>query len=873
MRKIVFCFVMFYATVSVTLGQSRTYFVSSDGNDSNSGLSLKTSWKSIEKVNRMTFQPGDAILFRSGDIWKGQLRPLGSGSEGKPIIIDRYGEGSLPVISMGDAKGAVVKLVNQDWWKVQNLEVTSGAPPKLEYGRQGIVALVEGRDKHIGHIEISNCYIHDIWGQLGGDSLYTGYNSSAIFVGRAMGRNSGGSADDILVLNNRIERVDRCGIIIIGGTYNVVVRGNSMENLGGDGIFVQGCIRGLIEYNVAKRTCMHSGDPDLVIKSNSYNPHTAAMWIQNCIETVMQFNEVYDTGRQKGNGDGNAYDFDFECKDCIVQYNYSRNNHGFLLIMYRTFGNIARYNISENDQTHLIQMQGAIADRNLIYNNVFYVDYGTIDLDFYMGGREIDDQAKSQLGAYLRNNIFYATGQGRFRTAYTYGSATERQYMDKVKLPHPEQGTMFYHNWYFGPWLNGLPDDPEKMEGDPMFVAPGTGGIGLKTLIGYKLRPESPAINKGMLLAGSGIRDFFGNPLNDGAPDFGAFEQMGSGATADTTIINKLNRYEKAVSLFAWTKRKFPDMVAIPSEGGNVSVSLNMSLQGSLATATRLDTVNNYFPESLISWTGADWKTDPKSGAFTKKNNNTVTFKITPVKKDASLPILQATMKDGVQKEDWNIPVYISHKIDLGNLPGATADGNMSKWKAIPSLMVNTSAQVFQMREKWQGIQDGSCSMKAALSGDNLLLAIEVIDKEILFDAQLPVQNDAVEIYFDPRLPVVPGARNIGPSIGQIVLVPQEKDGALEKAFWLQRRNSVQLPAEAKTFYRHTPEGYTMEVMVPLSLLGIKSAPLKGESINLEVVLNNRIGSGKDAYIIRMGGAGNSNLASNSKAFSRFTVK
>lgn len=347
-----------------------------------------------------------------------------------------------------------------------------------------------------------------------------------------MGRGgaTGGRADDVLLVNNRIERVDRCGIIIWRGHDNITVRGNLMENLGGDGIMVNGCWRGVVERNVVKRTCMRSGDPDLVIVGRPYNPHTAAIWLQNCAGTVMQFNEVYDTGRQKGNGDGNAFDFDFSCTNCLAQYNYSRNNHGFLLIMNRAVGNIARYNISENDQTHLIQMHGTIAEGNLLYNNVFYVDYGTIDIDYYMGmQQEISDPEKARLGANFRNNIFYATGQGRFRTVYTYGSALERKYLDAVKLPPPAPGTLFERNWYFGPWLNGLPDDPERREGDPMFLAPGSGGVGLATLAGYKLRPDSPCLHAGMPIQDNGQRDFYGNPLPNGPVSFGVFEEPDSG--------------------------------------------------------------------------------------------------------------------------------------------------------------------------------------------------------------------------------------------------------------------------------------------------------------------------------------------------------
>ncbi len=509
--------------ISGTYGQSKTYYVSPGGNDSHTGLSQKNAWKTIEKVNLHSFQPGDAILFRSDGIWKGQLKPRGSGISGKPITIGSYGEGSKPVIDLGAASGAAVRLVNQEWWNIQDLEITSGAQPLINCGRQGIVALAEGAGNYVRHITVRNCYIHDIWGQLGGEGNYTGYNSAAIYMGNPMDMNvDGGMADDILVENNRIERVDKCGIIVWKGRNKIVIRKNFIENTGGDGIMVCGGYRALVEGNVAKRTCMRSGDPNLP-GGKDFWPHTAAIWLIDCVESVMQFNEVYDTGRQAGNGDGEAYDFDFNCKKCILQYNYSRNNHGFLLIMNKTFENIARYNISENDQTHLIQMQCDTTERNLIHNNVFYVDYGTIDIDYYFG--EKGEKDKSRIGANFRNNIFYATGQGRFRTVYTHGSALERQYNDSVKLL-PAPGTLFLHNCYFGPWMNGLPHDPEKLEADPLFVAPGSGGEGLSTLTGYKLRPGSPCINAGKPVKDQGNRDFYGNPLNDHASDIGAYERM-----------------------------------------------------------------------------------------------------------------------------------------------------------------------------------------------------------------------------------------------------------------------------------------------------------------------------------------------------------
>lgn len=142
---------------------------------------------------------------------------------------------------------------------------------------------------------------------------------------------------------------------------------------------------------------------------------------------------------------------------------------------------------------------------------------------------------KSKLDAKFHNNIFFATGQVRFRTVYTSGYAWERKFDDTVKLPK-EPGTLFHHNCYFGPWMNGLPDDDEKLVADPMFFAPGTGGEGFSTLGGYKLKLDSPYINTGMLIEGNTDRDFYGNPINGGSTDFGVYEQIGSGAFASPQI-------------------------------------------------------------------------------------------------------------------------------------------------------------------------------------------------------------------------------------------------------------------------------------------------------------------------------------------------
>ena len=552
---LIICMVFIELTVNA---QNTTYFVSPYGNDIASGLSIKDAWKSLDKVNSVTFLPGDKILFESGGIWKGQLKLKGSGIEGNPILLSNYGGKDRPVIYTGKAEGAGIRLYNQSWWIVENMEITSGAAPELGTGRQGIAAIVRGADQHVENIIIRNCYIHDIWGQLGGNTEFTGYNSCAIVVQMQNEKNDGcddnglnATLDNVLIENNHIERCDKCGIVVRGCKRNLNISHNYMENIGGDGILASGCYKGMIEHNVAKRTCMRSGYMDLK-GGETWWPHTAAIWIMNAQETVMQYNEVYDTGRQPGNGDGFAFDFDYYCKHCVLQYNYSQNNHGFLLFMGRTFENIARYNISENDQTHLVQMQCEIGDRNMLHNNIFYIDYGTVDIDFFCGNDGMVN--KTTIGAAFCNNIFYATGQSCFRTVYSKGETLGRTFDESVKVARGMPYKLFYNNCYFGLWKNGIPNDPNKLIADPLFIAPGTGKEGFSSLTGYQLQSDSPCINAGFYIPLSGKYDFWGNPIEDGLLDVGVYEQIGTGVFANKIKMKEDAEKYKKESDSAWLR-------------------------------------------------------------------------------------------------------------------------------------------------------------------------------------------------------------------------------------------------------------------------------------------------------------------------------
>ena len=72
--------------------RAATYFIDSlQGNDTASGLTTSAAWKSLEKINRTSFRPGDSIALRRGRVWHGSLVFTSSGCLEAPIIIESYG--------------------------------------------------------------------------------------------------------------------------------------------------------------------------------------------------------------------------------------------------------------------------------------------------------------------------------------------------------------------------------------------------------------------------------------------------------------------------------------------------------------------------------------------------------------------------------------------------------------------------------------------------------------------------------------------------------------------------------------------------------------------------------------------------------------
>jgi len=94
-------FITLLTILFITVGfgaNATTYYVSSlSGNDFNAGTTTSFPWQSINRVNSTTFNPGDSILFKRNEVWRGQLIPS-SGNNLANVYYGAYSVGDNPIL-------------------------------------------------------------------------------------------------------------------------------------------------------------------------------------------------------------------------------------------------------------------------------------------------------------------------------------------------------------------------------------------------------------------------------------------------------------------------------------------------------------------------------------------------------------------------------------------------------------------------------------------------------------------------------------------------------------------------------------------------------------------------------------------------------
>jgi len=527
-----------------------TYYVSPSGEDSHSGTSAQTAWRTLDKVNTVDLNLGDRVLMEAGHDYPGNLLLTAedAGTPTQPVVIGSYGSGRAR-IKAADGSGITVR--NAGGIVVENL-IVMGDDYKTNVG-SGIKIVNELPDNQ----KLEYIRIHNIEASGFGrkkDASTEGLqapNGCGIFVGGNASDKSKSGYKDIRIANCVSYRNEYYGILTTGywnddpGTYanvNVYVGycraydnpgdPEYRENHSGSGILLEDVDGGIIEYSEAYNNGYDCGP----------GPGPVGIWAAVVNNVIIQYCESHHN-RTGGRSDGGGFDFDGGTTNSIMQYNYSHDNDGpgYLIYSYKkaphTFNNnILRYNIGvnngqKNNRWGINIATGSPKDdpvhNTQIYGNTIYASISP--------AISIDRQGIYNTKVF--NNLFITANNQKLVAKHPdkSGATFAGNVYWAVDGKYDFVGYKSLEDWRAATGQETLNGNPVGMVVDPMVTNLGSNPtIGdpakLHTLVAYRLQKDSPLIDAGLDLRSlfgidPGNRDFFGIPIPQGKGyDIGAHE-------------------------------------------------------------------------------------------------------------------------------------------------------------------------------------------------------------------------------------------------------------------------------------------------------------------------------------------------------------
>ncbi len=440
-----------FACLSCSVLSAEEYYIDSlHGDDAAAGTCPETAWSSLQAANQHAFKPGDVIYLHSGQIFDGQFRPISSGADGQPITLTSYMDGPKPVIAGHGLTRSAVFLENLSHWVIDSIEITNTGNSR-EAKRVGVLVFA----KNIGLVQditLSNLLVRDVNGVIskdkgGGTGIRWEVDTRKIPT----------KIDNLLIENCHVLRCDRDAIKgwmepwddLSHLSTNVVIRGNLLEDIGGDGIVPIGTDFAVIEHNRLYSARQRIEGLDTKEVTQHAGP-SIGIWPWSSMNTQIRYNEVWGYA---GTFDGQGLDSDYNCEGTVFEYNLSADNAGgfFLVCDWskhrdsgQSIGNkntIIRHNISFNDHLRGFVLCGPICGVK-IYENIVY---NTIESEYQLIVDTPWEAGRFAESVEVRDNLFYTTGLARIYQGTWDGSGMG---LWKYQKPINQETVRFSGNAY-----------------------------------------------------------------------------------------------------------------------------------------------------------------------------------------------------------------------------------------------------------------------------------------------------------------------------------------------------------------------------------------------------------------------------------------
>lgn len=515
-----------------------TYYVdATNGRDTNSGTASTATptgtrgpWKTIARVHTQPLQPGDAVLFRRGDVWRETLTVTASGAVNQPIVIGAYPRGldaPAPIISGADVVsgwslvntgqpfyraaapvepqvvfiGAVratrqsepTKLAANQWyWLSGNLYVRSNTPPAqtVEVPQRGAAIVIAGRS----FITVQDLTLE----RASGSGLFVDTATVATSHITVSGITSRGSRHAGIAIKNGHPTLE---------TTQVVIRNTRVHDNGASGINIS---EGVSDITIADNVSHHNnwagGQYEAGIR----------IWAaeRTARNLIVERNETYGTySNGAGWEDGHGIWLDEVADDAVVRYNYSHDNANAGIFVEHSSRASVYYNLVVNNRGASILLYRGVHG-NHIYNNTIVGG----DTGIRLAGDTLPDSVTDNI---VMNNISVGpTGQRLM--------AGEGGENDGIR----GRGNVYLYNafgperagfvvWGYGvikdtyqQWESAYGGTTRSVQRDPRFVS----------ATDFRLRADSPCRGAGINVGLT--RDIRGVVVPVGAkPDIGAYQR------------------------------------------------------------------------------------------------------------------------------------------------------------------------------------------------------------------------------------------------------------------------------------------------------------------------------------------------------------
>ncbi len=498
------------------------YISSSMGDDNNNGTTVNSPFKTLNKVNSMDIIPGDSLLFKKGETFKGELVILNEGGKKDlPVFIGSYGNGKQPILD-GNGYLSTIHIVNSSYLHFSDIEIKNdggepqtGEPDNIRYGIYFENSRNDGT--FYEHYRLTKLTFKNIFPTIPvTDDDKTGVNGHAIATSGSWGDEVRPTRfDDMVIQDCYFTRTARHATVF-GAVNNLEIRNNLFEHTGGAGMVIgNNCSNILVEGNVTNYTGSKIDE--------RMAGRGSGIWCFQSRNLTVQHNSFKHA---HGIHDSYGMHIDIGNRNVVYQYNLSEDNEGgFVEILGKNVNVGYRYNLSIGDgwrkrgnrHGQIFWLAGWSGDPQnpigsdsiFIYNNSIYVR------DTIAPGIWIEEVSKK---ARIYNNIIYVANQfgpvvirnNRSLNNFDYNIwRGEIARLDEDGEPYQGQNAKFYNPLF-----------TDEIIADPS---------------GFVLQDESPAIGTGKLIYNPfhngefdyfythGGEDYYGNPVSfTETPNIGA---------------------------------------------------------------------------------------------------------------------------------------------------------------------------------------------------------------------------------------------------------------------------------------------------------------------------------------------------------------